>query len=376
MTTVAEAQSKTRPFRDHNRPRLYALDGLRLLAALAVCLFHYVGKGDNAWGEPAKNLFPNLTYVARYGMLGVQFFFLISGFVICLSSWGRSPADFLRSRFLRLYPAFWAAVILTTLACLIAPSVQRPPQFSEFLVNLTLLHQPLGVPRIIGVDWTLWVELRFYLLFLVFVVWQGVTYRRIVIFCAAWTLFGAVSYLASNPFLDQLAMREHSPYFIAGLAFYLIYRYGSNVILWGIVVVSWLLGQHQTIKILWNPDPSKTTLPRSPYILLLLITICFVIMAAVSVGLLNRIQWRWLPAAGALTYPFYLVHEHIGWFSISFLYRHVGLSAPITALLTAAAMMLLAFAIHRVIELRCTPILKRRLAGISLQEPTSSRGMH
>ncbi|MGL5828263.1 MAG: acyltransferase family protein, partial [Angustibacter sp.] len=212
-------------------------------------------------------------------------------------------------------------------------------------------------------------ELRFYLLFLVFVVWRGVTYRTVVVFCAAWTLFGAVSYAAKDPLLDMLAMREHSPYFVAGLAFYLIYKYGGNPILWGIVAVSWLLGQHQTIKILWNPDPSKTTLPRSPYILLLLITICFVVMAAVSLGLLNRIQWRWLPAAGALTYPFYLVHEHIGWFSISFLYRHAGLSAPITALLTTLAMLLLAFAIHQVIELRFTPMLKRKLSGLTLEPP-------
>ncbi|GMA86367.1 hypothetical protein GCM10025868_16170 [Angustibacter aerolatus] len=53
------------------------------------------------------------------------------------------------------------------------PVVQKPLRADEVLVNLSMLQQPFGTPRVIGVDWTLWVEARFYLLFGLFVVWRG-----------------------------------------------------------------------------------------------------------------------------------------------------------------------------------------------------------
>lgn len=74
--------------------RLRALDGLRILAALMVCLYHYAGKNGpvaEAWGQSPALKFPTLSSFATYGSLGVQLFFIISGFVICMSSWGRGP---------------------------------------------------------------------------------------------------------------------------------------------------------------------------------------------------------------------------------------------------------------------------------------------
>ncbi len=84
--------------------RLSNLDILRGLAALAVCFFHF----------DRESLFKGTFYpeIAKYGYLGVDVFFVISGFVIPLSL---SASDFtLRgiwafwaARFLRLYPAYW-----------------------------------------------------------------------------------------------------------------------------------------------------------------------------------------------------------------------------------------------------------------------------
>lgn len=74
------------------RPRLRALDGLRLLAALMVAAYHYGGRGGEvttAWGSSPKEQFPTLHAYFSYGCLGVQVFFVISGFVICMSGWGR-----------------------------------------------------------------------------------------------------------------------------------------------------------------------------------------------------------------------------------------------------------------------------------------------
>ena len=102
--------------------RLYAIDGIRLLAALMVTVHHDAGTwrdnqlGNRGSGRPASEVFPHLFPIASYSaaVIGVQFFFVISGFVICMSCWGRLPRDFFVSRVIRLYPAYWFGVLSTT----------------------------------------------------------------------------------------------------------------------------------------------------------------------------------------------------------------------------------------------------------------------
>src|SRR3990170_483158 len=90
-------------------PRLEVLDGLRFLAAMAVLAYHFTTM-DRIWQRPAVDVFPQQTFA--YGWLGVYLFFLISGFVICMSSWGRGAGAFLVSRAVRLYPAYWLSVVV------------------------------------------------------------------------------------------------------------------------------------------------------------------------------------------------------------------------------------------------------------------------
>lgn len=358
------------PVRPRAEGRLRALDGLRLLAALMVCFYHYAGKNGEvaqSWAQSPSEKFPTLSQFATYGSLGVQFFFLISGFVICMSSWGRSMGDFFRSRVARLYPAYWVAIVMITAAAFVLPVVSGPLRSDELLVNLTMLQQPMGVPRVLGVDWTLWVEVRFYALFALFVVWRGVTYRRVVMFCCLWTLAGVFARVADHPLTDQLVMRDHAPYFIGGLALYLIHRFGSNLLLWGIVGVSFLLGQRYSVTALWHPGP-QGDFHRSPYVIQLIVLLAFIAVAAVALGWTSRANWRWLTVAGALTYPFYLIHEHLGWFFIRVLYRGYGLDPWLTIGTTVLAMLGIAWLMHRFVEKPFGPRLKRALVVRKTQD--------
>lgn len=341
-----------------------ALDGLRILAALMVCVYHYAGRGGevgDAWGRSPNELFPDLSPLAAYGCLGVQIFFVISGFVICMSSWGRSLGDFFRSRVSRLYPAYWAAIVLVTAACVVLPSVSEPLRVNEVLVNLTMMQQPMGANRVLGVCWTLWVEARFYLLFALFVVWKGVNYRRVVIFCCLWTVATVLAVVADQPIIDEIVMQEYAPFFIGGLALYLIHRYGSDLLLWGIVATSWLLGQRFATTALWNPDATSVFVERSPHVILLIVTFAFASVAAVALGWLRWADWRWLTFAGTLTYPFYLVHEHLGWFAIAVLHKHFGLAAWLTLIATVVSMLVVAWLLHQLVEKPFGPRLKRTM---------------
>ncbi|WP_330338185.1 acyltransferase family protein [Streptomyces sp. NBC_00557] len=341
------------------RGRLLALDGLRLVAALMVCLYHYTGRGGTvsaSWHASPARLFPVLSRAAVYGNLGVQFFFVISGFVICMSSWGRTLGDFFRSRVARLYPAYWVALLLVTAASIALPVVVRPVRLDEFLVNLTMLQQPMGATRVLGVCWTLWVEVRFYVLFALLVVLRGVTYRRVVLFAAVWTTAAVLCRSSGDALLNQVVMPEYAPFFVGGLALYLIHRFGGDLLAWGVVAMSWLLAQSAATQGLWGPHPH-----RDPYVVVLVVTAAFAAVAAVAVGWTRWASWPWLVTAGALTYPFHLVHEHLGWFVIRVLHRGLGLPAWPTLAVTVAGMLLSAWLIHRFVERPLGPRLKRAL---------------
>ena len=122
--------------------RLYVLDGLRLVAALMVMAYHYMAYNRvHYWGKSTAAVFPTGNKFAIYGWLGVYLFFLISGFVICLSCWGRTPRQFAVSRFIRLYPAYWVGLILTSAVLYFRPGGTKL-ELTDVLTNATMLQDP------------------------------------------------------------------------------------------------------------------------------------------------------------------------------------------------------------------------------------------
>jgi peptidoglycan/LPS O-acetylase OafA/YrhL len=94
---------------------------------------------------------------------------------------------------------------------------------------------------------------------------------------------------------------------------------------------------------------------------MLVVTLAYAAVAAVAAGWTRWAAWPWLTTAGALTYPFYLVHEHLGWFVIRVLHRGWGLPPWPTLAVTVLAMLGLAWLIHRFVETPFGPKLKRAL---------------
>ncbi|MCX3059341.1 acyltransferase family protein [Streptomyces beihaiensis] len=344
--------------------RLRALDGLRLVAALMVAAYHYGGRGGDvtrAWGSSPATQFPSLHSAFAYGCLGVQIFFVISGFVICMSGWGRPLRAFFASRVARLMPAYWVAVVLVTAVFALPMVAYKAGTPSDALTNLTLLQQPVGAHRVLGVDWTLWAEIRFYALFALCVVMPGASRHRVVMFCVLWTMGAAIAQASGEPLLDLVLMPRYAPFFIGGIGLYLVHRDRRDTTAWGIVAVSWLVGQHYAVADLWHRPAPDAFSYRSAFWIIAIVTFGFAAVAAVALGWARRANWRWLTVAGALTYPFYLVHEHLGWVVIAALHRHAGLPSWATFLATAAAMLFLAWLLNRYVERWATPRLRGAL---------------
>ncbi|KUO21751.1 acyltransferase family protein [Streptomyces dysideae] len=366
--TVRPAPQTTRrpePARPPRQARLRALDGLRLVAALMVAAYHYGGRGGDvteAWGSSPKQQFPTLHEYFAYGCLGVQVFFVISGFVICMSGWGRPLKSFFASRASRLLPAYWVAVVLVAAVFALPMVAYKAVSPSDALVNLTMLQMPLGVDRVLGVCWTLWAEIRFYALFALCVVLPGASRRRVIMFCAVWTLAAVIAQNANMPLLDIVLMPEYAPFFTGGVGLYLVHRDRRDAYAWGIVAVSFLIGQHYAVRNLWNAADPNAFAHRTSFGIVLVVAFGFVAVGAIALGWLNWANWRWLTVAGALTYPFYLVHEHLGWAVIHALHRGLGLASAETFALTIGLMLLLAWLLHRFVEKPLAPRLRAVLA--------------
>ncbi|MFD3315004.1 acyltransferase family protein [Streptomyces sp. NPDC058656] len=345
--------------------RLRALDGLRLIAALMVAAYHYGGRGGEvtqAWGTSAKAQFPTMHTWFAYGCLGVQVFFVISGFVICMSGWGRPLRSFFASRASRLLPSYWAAIVIVTVVFALPVVAYKTVSPSDTLVNLTMMQQPLGADRVLGVCWTLWAEVRFYALFALCVVMPGATRQRVIMFCAGWTLAAVLTQAADEPLLDLVLMPEYAPFFIGGIGLYLVHRDRHDAYAWGTVIVSWLIGQHQAVSGLWHaPNPDFFSY-RTSFGIVLVVTFGFVAVAAIALGWLNWANWRWLTVAGALTYPFYLVHEHLGWVVIEAYHQKLNIPAYATLPLTVLSMLTLAWLLNRFVEDPLTPRMRKMLS--------------
>ncbi|MCX4748556.1 acyltransferase [Kitasatospora sp. NBC_01287] len=346
------------------RPRLHVLDGMRLMAALAVMSFHFIGKPvgyDDTWRETPAQALPTLHRMALYGWTGVELFFLISGFVICMSCWGKRSQDFFVSRVVRLYPAYWISVLLTSAVVLTFRydfSTVKDITPRTVIVNLTMLQTPVGAPLVDPSYWTLWTELVFYVVFGA-VMAGGPTYRRVVAFCGGWTFAAAIAPSVNLPLLTTLTLPDYAPFFTAGITMYLMYRFGPNLLLWGMLGLSWMIA-------LWRLEGTvqmyQMYLPAhsiSWSVAATLVTLCFLLVLAAALGLLNRIRWRRLTVAGALTYPLYLLHQEIGTTGIHLLRRWL---APLpTLVVVVVGLLLLAWLVHRLVERPLSGAMKKRL---------------
>lgn len=169
------------------RKHIYTLDVLRFCAAFAVMVFHlcfynWAGREASAsvmFAGAAR--YEALAPFTWFGWVGVEVFFVISGFVIANSANGAAPFAFLKGRVLRLYPAVWVCALVSLAAWLLAAGQPASSLLSPFIRSVTLW---ISGPWIDGVYWSLAVEIVFYGL----VFWALVARRIVSLTMLPWLL--------------------------------------------------------------------------------------------------------------------------------------------------------------------------------------------
>ena len=222
--------------------RLTALDGLRGVAILLVMGFHYFYHLESFYYKstlyPYGETFSN-TVIFKYGYMGVELFFIISGFVIAMTlESSKSLLDFAIRRFVRIWPALIVSAILTffLLNWSDAPFALTRRQFwPNFIPSLTLTPVAMWsgpfpkVDFVTGVYWSLVVEIRFYMIALI-LYWMFARQnfaRNLVIFTVLTYIVRALlrRWLPGyNGVYDGFFVPDYMPWFAAGAVFYELYK--------------------------------------------------------------------------------------------------------------------------------------------------------
>jgi peptidoglycan/LPS O-acetylase OafA/YrhL len=291
--------------------RIKYLDGHRGVAILLVILYHVFSR----WADilPYGDTYSNTIF--EQGFLGVQLFFLISGFVI-LMTLDKTPSfqSFLYRRWLRLFPAMFICSMLILLSSVFFSA--RPNGTVEVLnllpgllfIEPYWLEKLLGIPfeSIEGAFWSLYVEFKFYVIaaFLYFFVKD----KKL-----AFTLFGlfllwVLSKLLVEQFDNKIlymvyALTTHLSFsyfgwFASGSCFYLFFKFEQKQ--W--LVYGALMAILSSIFLYFG---DLTTLFSALAISL------FFSASFVTPSIQRFLESRILIFIGFVSYPLYLLHENM-----------------------------------------------------------------
>lgn len=308
------------------RGTLESVQVMRGLAATAVAFYH-----THLFLSPPEHggvtIFGSFT---QFGWTGVNFFFVLSGFIILLAherDIGR-PARagrYLWRRFSRVYPVYW--VFLTAYIAAAAFGLGQP-DFSWSPVNLAASYSLLQLATIVTpplkVAWTLFFEVIFYGVFLTLIL------NRVLgmVVIGAWIALIIGVNLFDGPVRDLWIAHTWNLYFLVGAVAYLLYvrlpkTFGLPILIAGVVL---LVGAFASGFV----DGRIADFQIKPLALFLLsIPFAMILLG----GALAEGRYGWNPSAslkllGAASYAIYLVHSAVISVIVPVLHKHGGHALP------------------------------------------------
>jgi peptidoglycan/LPS O-acetylase OafA/YrhL len=327
--------------------RILELDGLRGLAALGVVFFHFTTRYTELFGAPN-----GMWFNFPRGDYGVCLFFMLSGYVIFMTlDRTASARDFIVARFARLYPTYWAAMLLTFVVVSAFGLPGQEVGLRDFFLNLTIMQSLLGAQHIDGAYWSLQTELLFYaaLLFLWQCGWLTRAQRTLAIWLACVVLLQLAAWCLPEGPADKLGMLQTLlivPYFhlfAIGMAIYCRQCEGKFDPGWLLLVIAcWF----------WHAIIDSTS---GAALIAAFTTVVFL----AGIGKLTWLAFRPLVWLGAISYPLYLVHQNVGYVLLRWL-NGAGWNPNTSVLAALAVVIAIAAALHYLVEQPALVAIKGR----------------
>jgi len=354
---------------------LPALDLARFAAAIAVVFYHYGAFFRIVTPDGSNRPYPELLPFAQYGYLGVNLFFLISGFVIFRTAEKRRPAGFLLARARRLFPAFVVCCSVTWVALIASGSTRVSA--AAFTYGLTMFNGVFDSLRgkfpvyVDGVYWTLTVEWKFYLLVAAMIFFRR--WLRLDVLLWAWLATAYVYWMSPSVWLENWFNAPWAPYFVGGAAVHLVQRAGWRPGL-AVLVLAALVGCIVQAMAQFSFYRGIFDLPGTRVECAVVVFVIFVAFIAIAtpripIGLQSS---RTFAVLGALSYPIYLLHQQIG--GIAFLKLWTPSNKWVFLFFAICATMIAARIVNECVERRAWNVLERWFPSyrVALQPPASS----
>lgn len=326
--------------------RVPMLDVLRFVAIAAVASFHFGFLGPPGIGTEGVAV-PALSAFARYGYLGVPVFFMISGFVIAFSADNKTAMEFAVARFVRIYPTFLLCMTLTMIMTATFGGPRFFAGFSQWAANLVIAAPAFGRPYADLAYWSLVLEVTFYAWVAGLIVFN-VFPKRIDSLVAIWLGITFVNELTiDSTIVEKVFLSDYSGFFATGLMTYELHKGRRDLQAQALLALSVGCAVFLAIhKLEWLRANAHAQFDDG--------VVATIIVASAAVVLCStRIARLPLPAGavlaiGGVTYPFYLLHQQIGYDVLNAL----GANRPHPATVAAVLMgvLLLSWLIWRYFE--------------------------
>lgn len=310
------------------------LDALRGIAVLTVLLFHYTHRHPKIYEHPDAPWFN-----FQLGEYGVNLFFIISGFVIFMTlEKTKKPMDFVVSRFSRLFPVYWTAILVTFLAVHFFSLPGREVSVVSALLNLSMLQSWLMTPPVDGVYWTLTVELTFYIL--MFIAYLSRQLPNIERWGLLWLALVAFNHyilplfgLNIPWFVEVTRLFDYGHLFFAGILFYSLKTKGGSRLRYTALALC------LAMDFIIHNEPWEMAI----------ISVFFILFYLFAVDRLAWIARKPLVFLGTISYSLYLVHQNIGYIMINKLHE-MGAGPVMRLIVPSAVVFVLAVCLTFMVE--------------------------
>jgi peptidoglycan/LPS O-acetylase OafA/YrhL len=297
-----------------------------------------------------------------FGWIGVEIFFVISGFVIANAAAGATPAAFLKGRLLRLFPAVWVCASITLLAWLLIAHEPLARVLAPYFNSLLLWVRG---PWIDGVYWSLGVEIVFYtMVFWVLVANRWFTMERLPwVLLALSLIYRLLSWnfaFAERLFTAEVVgkvewwvgalLLRYSGFFAIGVWMWSVQRRAMSWVDWaGLAAAMLLCGFEIAERTAALPTEVTTPAQFAPWLPLTLwllgVGIVFAAAWAPQLFAVRSPAWRRvLRRLGLMTYPLFLLHAVAGAGLIRVL-AHAGVGHYAALCVSIASALLAAYVI-------------------------------
>jgi len=224
---------------------LYNIQLLRGIAVLLVVLFHIMSVERKYGGK--SYLLSNIT---NFGMIGVDIFFVISGFIMVVVTQGyykniKKAFEFLYNRIARIYPTYWFYTLLVLIVYLIKPTMVNSSQGNRVDILASFLLLPSDVLPLVMVGWTLIYEMFFYIIFFLMLLFLPQKHLfKALISWIGFIIFLNLTFNYNNPYF-RLISDPLTIEFILGsimaICFYKVNKKVSNIFLIVVVIFSFVI---------------------------------------------------------------------------------------------------------------------------------------